>query len=173
MGSALYLLMLLTPLSAQADPLLRTALLVADAERSLIFYRALGFEIELDQANPQRAAGGFFPLNVPARAVRLVIMAHRTGRGGKIGLVEFLQPSPTESRRDPSTVGIGDVVLVFDVDDADDANTRLRQIGAHIIEPPQIYQSKKTDAQGRALTGKVFHARDPDGYLIELLQAPR
>lgn len=173
MGAILSLGLLLTPLTSQADPLLRAALLVTDAERSMAFYRALGFEVELDQANPRRAEGGFFPLNVPAKAVRLVIMAHGTDQGGKIGLVQFSQPTPSEARRDPSRVGIGDVVLVFDTADAEITHARLQQIGAHIIEPPQIYQSKKTDAQGRALKGKVFHARDPDGYLIELLQAPR
>jgi catechol 2,3-dioxygenase-like lactoylglutathione lyase family enzyme len=158
---------------AAADGLLRAALIVSDAERSVAFYRVLGFEIEMDQANPRQPEGNFFPLNVPATAVRLVIMAHRDEVGGKIGLVEFASPTPTEARRDPTTVGIGDVVLVFDTADADASHADLQAINAEILEPPQTYRSKKTAADGRALFGKVFHARDPDGYLIELLQAPR
>ena len=155
------------------DGLLRAALIVRDAERSVACYRGLGFEIEMDQANPRQPEGNFFPLNVPATAVRLVVMAHRDEVGGKIGLVEFASPTPTEARRDPTTVGIGDVVLVFDTADADASHADLQAINAQILEPPQTYRSKKTAADGRALFGKVFHARDPDGYLIELLQAPR
>lgn len=167
-------LWLLLPRFAHAEGLLRAALLVTDAERSIAFYRTLDFVIELDQANPRRVEGNFFPLNVPSEAVRLVILARADDVGGKIGLVQFSTPTPLEARRDPSRVGIGDVVLVFDVKDADATHLRLQQAGAQILEPPQVYQSKRRDiTTGRALSGKVFHARDPDGYLIELLQAPR
>jgi catechol 2,3-dioxygenase-like lactoylglutathione lyase family enzyme len=159
--------------SVRAESLLRAALLVTDAERSIAFYRKLGLEVELDQANPRRVDGNFFPLNVPAEAVRLVIMARPDGVGGKIGLVEFSSPTPLEARRDATRVGIGDVVLVFDVQDAEATHTRLQHSGAVILEPPQTYQSKRRDAAGRTLSGKVFHARDPDGYLVELLQAPQ
>ena len=161
------------PRVASAEGLLRAALLVRDAERSIAFYRVLGFEVELDQANPRQPEGNFFPLNVPATAVRLVIMAHRDAVGGKLGLVEFASPTPSEARTDPTRVGIGDVVLVFDTDDADTTYSDLQAINAQILEPPQSYRSKNLAADGRERFGKVFHARDPDGYLIELLQAPR
>jgi len=65
------------------------------------------------------------------------------------------------------------VVLVFDVADADAVHATMQRAGAKIIEPPQVYTSKKTAPDGSPLRGKVFHVRDPDGYLIELLQAPR
>ena len=73
----------------------------------------------------------------------------------------------------PERTGRGDVVLVFDVADADAVHATMQRAGAKIIEPPQVYTSKKTAPDGSPLRGKVFHVRDPDGYLIELLQAPR
>ena len=163
----------LRPAAAESPTLLRSALIVEDASRSIAFYELLGFRIEMDQANPRKAEGNPFPLNAPSSAVRLVIMQSATGAGGRIGLVEFSRPTPSESRRDPDLIGRGDVVLVFDVADADAVHAAMQRAGARIIEPPQTYTSKKTAADGSPLRGKVFHVRDPDGYLIELLQAPR
>ena len=62
---------------------------------------------------------------------------------------------------------------MFDVTDAEAIHVRLRAAGADIIEPPQIYMSKKTAADGSPMRGRVFHVKDPDGYLIELLEAPK
>jgi len=163
----------LRPVAAESPTLLRSALIVEDASRSIAFYELLGFRLEMDQANPRKAEGNPFPLNAPSSAVRLVIMQSATGAGGRIGLVEFSRPTPSEARRDPDRTGRGDVVLVFDVADADAVHAAMQRAGARIIEPPQTYTSKKTAADGSPLRGKVFHVRDPDGYLIELLQAPR
>ena len=153
--------------------LLRAALVVQDAARSIRFYELLGFRIELDQTNPRRAEGNPFPLNAASTRTRLVIMASATGAGGRIGLVEFSAPTPADNRLDAARTGRGDVVLVFDVADADSIHERLRGAAVQILEPPQIYVSKKTAVDGSPLRGKVFHVRDPDGYLVELLEAPK
>jgi catechol 2,3-dioxygenase-like lactoylglutathione lyase family enzyme len=163
----------LRPAAAESPTLLRAALIVEDASRSMAFYELLGFRVEMDQANPRKAEGNPFPLNAPSSAVRLVIMQSDSGAGGRIGLVEFSRPTPAEARRDPERTGRGDVVLVFDVADADAVHATMQRAGAKIIEPPQVYTSKKTAPDGSPLRGTVFHVRDPDGYLIELLQAPR
>ena len=155
--------------------LLRAALIVADAEKSIAFYSALGFRIEADNTSPRQPENNPFPLNAPSTQVRLVIMQSASGAGGRIGLVNFTNPTPQNTRTAPGRVGRGDVVLVFDVKDAVAIHTQLlaevEKLGAYIIEPPQIYKSKRTDTNGRPLTGKVFHLTDPDGYLIELLEA--
>ena len=116
---------------------------------------------------------GSAALNVPATQTRLVIMASAGGEGGRIGLVEFSAPSPADNRRDPERTGRGDPVLVFDVTDAEAIHARLRDAGARILEPPQVYVSKKLAADGTPMRGRVFHVRDPDGYLVELLEAPK
>lgn len=160
---------------AQTTPaaLLRTALIVTDADRSVAFYHVLGFEPESELANPRDPKANAFPVNVPSTAVRLVILANPHAPGARLGLVQFSSPPATSTRGDVRKVGVGDITLVFDVADAEATHAALRTAGARILEPPQAFTSRTRDASGRALTGKVFHVLDPDGYLIELLQAAR
>jgi catechol 2,3-dioxygenase-like lactoylglutathione lyase family enzyme len=167
--------MMAMPGTAAAPPptLLRASLLVEDAGRAAAFYAALGFRIESDFANTRRPEGNPFPLNAPSTAVRLVILASANGEGGRIGLVEFAAPTPGDNRRDAAKTGRGDVVLVFDVADADATHAALVAAGANVLEPPQVYVSRNRAPDGGPLQGKVFHARDPDGHLIELLEAPK
>jgi predicted enzyme related to lactoylglutathione lyase len=65
------------------------------------------------------------------------------------------------------------MVFVFDVPDARAVHARMEQAGADIVEAPLSYTSRKLDPQGRPMQGWVFHAFDPDGYLIEVLEAPK
>jgi len=164
-------------LSAAQPPgepvLLRTALLVKDAKVAARFYELLGFRTETEMDNPRKPEGNFFPLNAASTRTRLLIMTSASGEGGRIGLVEFSAPTPADNRIDARRTGVGDAVLVFDVTDAEAIHVRLRAAGADIIEPPQIYMSKKTAADGSPMRGRVFHVKDPDGYLIELLEAPK
>lgn len=163
-----------SPLRAEdrSPTLLRAALVVKDAATSLRFYGLLGYRIESDSTTPRNPKENPFPLNAPSTQTRLVIIESATGAGGRIGLVEFSAPTPPAVRADPRHVGRGDVVLVFDVADADAVHARLRNAGADILEVPQIYVSRRTTDDGRPMRGKVFHAYDPDGYLVELLQPP-
>ncbi len=176
------LVLLCAPLNlarAEVTPsptLLRTALIVADAERSIAFYGLLGFTVEADNASDRKPDANPFPLNAPSTRYRLVILASRDKAGGRIGLVDFRDPVPAPTRSATATaerVGRGDMVFVFDVADADAVHATLQVAGARILETPQTYVSKRRDASGRALQGKVFHAWDPDGNLIELLEAPK
>ncbi len=157
--------------------LLRTALIVADAERSIAFYGLLGFRVEADSASDRKPEANPFPLNAPSTRYRLVILASRDQNGGRIGLVDFRDPAPTPTRAGSaagnSLVGRGDMVFVFDVTDAEAIHRALQSAGARILEPPQVYVSRRKAADGRNLQGKVFHAWDPDGNLIELLEAPK
>ena len=157
-----------------APTLLRASLIVADADRSIAFYALLGFRVETDMGTtPRRVEGNPFPLNAPATRSRLVILQSATGAGGRIGLVQFSEPQPPQPRPPSRTVGRGDPVLVFDIADADGVHAALRAAGADINEPPQSYVSARRGPDGQPLRGKVFHVWDPDGYLIELLEAAR
>jgi hypothetical protein len=49
----------------------------------------------------------------------------------------------------------------------------MRRDGADIQNAPRVFVSARKAPDGRPLRGKVFHAWDPDGNLIELLEAPR
>lgn len=156
-----------------AAMLLRTALVVADVERSRAFYELLGFTVESElggERNPDSA----FPLNSRSSRWRLLILASGRGEGGRIGLVSFDAAPPEPVRpADRPRVGLGDSVFVMDVTDALALHARLEAAGASIVTPPTPYRSSRVDAAGRPLQGRVFHVFDPDGYLVELLEAPR
>lgn len=153
--------------------LLRASLLVADADRAAAFYAALGFRAEADFAGAREPAGSPFPLDAPSTQVRIVILASATGDGGRIGLVEFAAPAPGDNRVDRDRTGRGDVVLVFDVPDADATHAALTAAGARVLGPPQVYMSRNRAPDGGPMQGKLFHVRDPDGHLVELIEAPK
>ena len=46
------------------------------------------------------------------------------------------------------------------------------EVTIDVVEEPLSYTSRKLDPEGRPRQGWVFHAFDPDGYLIEILEAP-
>ncbi len=167
---------IVTPTAAPAVErarLLRTALIVRDVDRSLRFYALFGYVPEAEMGGPRDPAKTAFPLNAAATAFRLVILGSQASPGARIGLVSFDDPPAKASRRPRRKVGEGDMVFVFDVADARQAHERLRAAGADIVETPQVYLSKQLDGRGRPLEGRVFHVFDPDGNLVELLEAPR
>ncbi len=153
--------------------LLRTALIVRDVDRSLRFYALFGYAPESEMGGPRDPATTAFPLNAAATRFRLVILGSPASPGARIGLVSFDDPPAKASRRPRRKVGEGDMVFVFDVADARQAHERLRAAGADIVETPQVYVSKQMDDRGRPMAGRVFHVFDPDGNLIELLEAPK
>lgn len=153
--------------------LLRTALIVADVDRSMRFYDLFGYVSESEMGGPRDPAKTAFPLNVKATRWRLVIMVSAANPSARIGLVSFDDPRPAPSRKPRRRVGLGDMVFVFDVADAQRMYDRLKSAGADIVETPQVYVSKQLDAGGRPMEGHVFHVFDPDGNLIELLESPK
>lgn len=159
--------------SAGDASLLRTTLTVSDVDRAIAFYALLGFAVE-EEMGGERNPDSAFPLNSRASKWRLVVLAPADGAGGKIGLLSFdeASPEPTRSmRRD--RIGLGDMVFVIDVSDAVAVHARLAAMGADIVEEPIKFQSRHLDPAGRPLEGRVFHVFDPDGFLIEILEAPR
>ena len=163
------------PDAARADGamLMRTALVVADVDRSRAFYELLGFRVESEMGG-ERNPDSPFPVNSRSSRWRLLILASGRGEGGKIGLVSFddAQPSPVRPL-DRSRIGLGDAVFVMDVSDALAMHARLAAAGANIVTQPSTYRSSRLDAEGRPMQGRVFHVFDPDGNLVELLEAPK
>lgn len=161
--------------AARADGamLLRTALVVADVERSRAFYELLGFGVESEMGG-ERNPDSPFPVNSRSTRWRLVILASDRGEGGKIGLVSFAEASPSPVRpMDRPRIGLGDSVFVMDVPDALAMHARLVAAGARVATQPSTYRSSRLDERGRPMQGRVFHVFDPDGNLVELLEAPK
>jgi predicted enzyme related to lactoylglutathione lyase len=153
--------------------LLRTALIVTDVDRSMAFYRLFGYLPESEMGGAREPDKTAFPLNAAATRWRLVILGSAANPEARIGLVSFDDPRPAASRSPRREVGRGDMVFVFDVADAQQVHDRLKAAGADIVETPQVYLSKQLDGRGQPMQGRVFHVFDPDGNLVELLEAPK
>jgi catechol 2,3-dioxygenase-like lactoylglutathione lyase family enzyme len=156
-----------------AAMLMRTALVVADVDRSRAFYELLGFRVESEMGG-ERNPDSPFPVNSRSTRWRLLILASERGEGGRIGLVSFDDARPSPVRPvDRPRIGLGDSVFVMDVPDALAMHARLSAAGALPATQPSIYRSSRLDERGRPMQGRVFHVFDPDGYLVELLEAPK
>lgn len=132
---------------------------VADAERSVAFYRdLLGFQVDfdVDLADPayDRLSGVF------ASRVRIVGLSAGPSR---IELIEFLTPKgrsyPADSRSNDEWFQH----LALVVTDIHRATERLRAAGAQLVSPaPQRFPD------GRAF----LYFTDPDGHPLELAEFP-
>lgn len=152
------------------EGLLRTTLLVEDVARSIAWYEQAGFRVER-QLGGDRDPSSAFPLASASTRFNLHILAFPGGTGGRLGLLQFGNPQPPRVHTRQDQVGIGSMVLVVDVVDAQTVFTRLRQAGADLITPQPTPIQRDSD-DGMTLLGYVFHAFDPDGNLVEFMQAP-
>ena len=163
---ALLLAALPPPVLAAPPALLRTTLIVAEVERTAAFYRLLGFAPERDLGGP-RSPDSPFPLDARSTRFRLLILASADPQSGRIGLLTFDGPAPPVAVTARPRLGIGDMVFVIEVDDADVAYAALEAGGARLVEKPFAYEMKRAD--GSVGRGRLFHVFDPDGRLIEVM----
>ena len=157
--------------SAHGDTLLlRSTLIVSDLDRSLSWYRMLGFTVE-QELGGSRNPDAPFPLASRSTGFRLLILAPADGRGGRLGLLQFRDPPPPVVHPPVAQVGVGSVVLVVEADDAQALFAALQAQGADLVSdvPAEL---RRVSADGQEGIGYVFHARDPDGMLVEIFQPP-
>lgn len=166
LGAICALLALFSTGLAAQPALLRTTLVVADVDRTAAFYRLLGFTPERDLGGP-RSADSPFPLASRSTHFRLLILASGHPASGRIGLLQFDEPAPPVAVPAHARLGIGDLVFVIEVDDADAAHATLEAAGAKLVEAPFAYEMKRPD--GTVGRGRLFHVFDPDGRLIEVM----
>lgn len=144
----------------------RTTLIVRDLQRSLAFYRdvlGLGvwYDDEIVLSGRGLAAGN------RGDRTRLVIMQASDPVIGMIGLLQFTAPElPAPPPRE--RLGIGDVVLVMQTADVQQAYRRALAFGARIHAEPHAFEV--TGADGTQLTMTSLSVWDPDDYFIEINQ---
>lgn len=148
-----------------------------DLDRSLAFYKAIGFRelIDLnretvvpdgnDPRAPRLEGPGLgpalgLPPDVRARA-RLLVLGEDS-RATKLDLIEWIDP-PAEGHPYPALNHLGIARVCFRVRDAWAAWHSLRDLGAEPFTEP--YESHF--AGGRQL---FFCCRDPDGTVIEFME---
>jgi catechol 2,3-dioxygenase-like lactoylglutathione lyase family enzyme len=143
----------------------RTTLIVADAARSLAFYRdLLGFGVwydgEIVLSGQSLAAGA------AGDRTRLVIMKAADPVIGMIGLLQWVEPALPVPGVPRTRLGVGDVVFVMQGDDVAGTHRRLVEAGARIFAEPHPFEVRGADGALLRMTSMSFW--DPDGYFIEL-----
>ncbi|WP_170984615.1 VOC family protein [Rhodoligotrophos defluvii] len=142
-----------------------------DFERSLAFYRLIGFEVVLDFDNrpgPRRSFGeiGLGPIlalpdDCDARAA-LLSLAPDDPRAMRLDLIEWRSPrEPNERRRSLAQPGMARICLK--TRDAQAVHARLASAGHKPYSPPIRI------SLGGSLI-KVFCVEDPDGVVIEFME---
>lgn len=143
--------------------LLWNALCVEDIDRSVAFYRCLGFEPaettsfdESDWLSRLNAIDG----------LRLRVQIVRDQHGNAIELVKVLSHRPAENGAPRPFNRPGLVNLVFDVDDRNAVGKALRSYGGEMFDDTVV----ELDYDGATI--RQWHGMDPDGSRIELVEKP-
>ncbi|MBT5242207.1 MAG: VOC family protein [Rhodospirillaceae bacterium] len=161
-----------SPADALESVVKRTTLLVSDIERSIAFYKSIGFSPWLDRAGPRSPNGAVgMPLNEKSTTSRIVILSGQHPDWAMIGLLQFDNP-PLPWTRDPDdkTIGTSDAVLVIVTDDIETAHENAVAQGATILDGPHPYTSNSV--VGKKF-GSIMFLQDPDGWVIEMTQVDR
>lgn len=156
----------------------RTTLVVEDIDRAVDFYQRLGLAKASDRTTTANDAGGVMgvsdlPLTADPTVGRLVVLRGANDRLGALGLLAYDKPKLASARGNLAALGTGDIMIVLEVADINDAYRRLSQIGTHFHRTPARYNELGPD--GTATAGQRMFAFDPDGHLVEVVQpeAPR
>lgn len=145
----------------------RTTLVVADAERSLAFYRdALGMRVVYDNIirTPRDA-----PDDASAeRSLRLIFVEANDDYVGLIGILEYRKPEKVPPALVPAAFSIGTPVLLFNTTNLKATFDRARKVpGVEVIDEPGETFYPGYGGQGR-IPVIVSTLRDPDGFTVEL-----
>lgn len=133
------------------------SLTVSDLDRSIAFYRHLGFELASDRRdlNAEYLAGiTGYP------GVRMHV-AFLTGFNVRLELVQYLHPAGADIDKQPKNTG--STHLCFEVDDLHAAFEQLRSMGVRFRSeaPVEIHEGPNA---GRG----AFYFLDPDGFTMEI-----
>ena len=138
---------------------------VTNFERSLEFYKRLGFKVVRDLGE---GGNKYFErgLKIPhpiGRAALLQIGDER--RATRIDLIEWKSP-PTEGKPYPHLYHAGMCRIALVVDNLQEMYDDLKNTGVEFFSEPQVI----TDRKGRTSSFICFY--DPDGTVVELIQFP-
>ncbi|MEC9344825.1 MAG: VOC family protein [Pseudomonadota bacterium] len=144
-----------------------------DLERSLAFYRLLGFREVIDfnaaadGAAPSDVLGDpvlgpalGLPANAQARARMLMLGGNP--RCARLDLIQWIEPK-AEGSALPHLACVGVARICFRVRDVDDAWRQMRDAGAEPFTEPVLISMGGSRQ-------KFFCAKDPDGIVVEFME---
>lgn len=137
----------------ESSGLHHTGLTVGELERSIAFYRLLGFEVALriDEAGEEVERG----TGVPGARLTVAMMERP---GARLELIEYVEPGNGAAPH-PNN-GIGAAHICMEVEDIDRAMADLQGSGVEFLSEPIYHESGI----------RWVYCRDPDGITVELLQ---
>jgi catechol 2,3-dioxygenase-like lactoylglutathione lyase family enzyme len=136
---------------------------VTNFDRSLEFYKMLGFKVALnigEGANSANDKG----LGIPNSIGRAALLALGDDpRATRIDLIEWKQPK-TEGTPYPHLYHAGAARIAFFTKNIDEEYERLKGLGVECVSEPVVIQfPNKAGA-------KFFCLKDPDGTFLELIE---
>lgn len=130
-----------------------TGMTVSELERSIDFYRLLGYEVTLriEEEGEEVERG----LGVPGARLAVAMLERD---GSRLELIQYLAPedSPTPHPNN----GIGAAHICIEVEDVDEAVSELSAKGVEFFSQPVYHESGI----------RWVYCRDPDGITAELMQ---
>ncbi len=143
----------------------RTTLIVSDMSAARHFYEdILGMSVYYDDEFQLTGVG--MPAPDPHAKTHLVILKCEDPYIGMIGLVQIMDPPPPPPGPQKDTVGIGDIVLIFDVPDVDAIYEKMQAAGSRIHSRPHDWEVDLPDGSRKKL--RSLGCFDPDGYFVDL-----
>ena len=136
---------------------------VKDFDRSLEFYKNLGFKVVLDLgegANPANEKG----LNIPNSVGRAALLALGDDpRATRLDLIEWKQPQ-TAGAPYPHLYHTGIARIALFTKNLDEEYQRLKASGVEFVSEPVVIRF------GNKAGGKFCCFKDPDGTFLELIE---
>ncbi len=147
----------------------RATIFVTDAEKSADFYaRALGMSVYSDQSIelPAESPVTLGPIDVP-RPARFITVKGTHPFTGMIGLISI--EGEVDNRLAGGRLGIGNVVLVIEVEDIERVPAAIKAAGGRVVRP--LHDAQNTAGpDGEKIPSRRLFAHDPDGYVLELFE---
>jgi len=136
---------------------------VKNFERSLEFYKMVGFKVVLDLADGPNK-GNDQGLNIPnSRARAALLTLSDDPRATRIDLIEWKQPA-TEGAPYPHLYHTGIARIALFTKDVEGEYARLKANGVEMVsEPVTMRFANRAGA-------KFFCFKDPDGTFLELIE---
>jgi glyoxylase I family protein len=136
---------------------------VKNFERSLAFYKMLGFKVVLDLGEGPNK-GNDKGLNIPNSRARAALLALSDDpRATRIDLIEWTQPH-TEGDPYPHLHHTGVARIALFTRNIDDEYARLKANGVEMVSEPVIIRFANKAGS------KFFCFKDPDGTFLELIE---
>jgi len=136
---------------------------VSDFERSLAFYKMVGFKVVLDLGegpNPANDIG----LNVPNGVIRAALLALSDDpRATRLDLIEWKHPK-TEGKAPAHLYHVGPARIALFTKNIDEEYQRLKAAGVEMVSEPVLM--KFPNGAG----SRFFCFKDPDGNFLELIE---